>query len=300
MPTQPTSQPNSAAKAAALDVAKEIAEIITYSIYRHVAMTKDNRAWLANDIVSRVNAVLATAPTAPSEGLRSALLRVTGSLGLISKGANPNAVGHQENLAFARKVIAETAGQDRDDAPTPTEAATPDDEKRVSLHELTLRLAACEAERDQWMMRAGYVRDENDSLRQQLAYANAAREQAEKLYCEELDKNLTAEEERDTLRTQLAEMEKERDEAKKAAHEYSEAAGRYMQEGNKRTKELAELQRQAAELREDKARMDWITEKATWHDPHRKMKILFPMETVRFTTVRAAIDAARTTPAATA
>ncbi len=30
----------------------------------------------------------------------------------------------------------------------------------------------------------------------------------------------------------------------------------------------------------------------TWDDPHNRMKIIFPMETVIFTTVRAAIDAA--------
>lgn len=42
----------------------------------------------------------------------------------------------------------------------------------------------------------------------------------------------------------------------------------------------------------DTKRLDWLERHSQWHDPHRRMKVIFPVETVTFTTLRAAIDAA--------
>lgn len=55
---------------------------------------------------------------------------------------------------------------------------------------------------------------------------------------------------------------------------------------------VALLTERIRDLEGDKARMDWLEKNASWHDPHNRMKIIFPMETVTFTTVRAAIDTA--------
>lgn len=40
--------------------------------------------------------------------LRQALIRVTGSIGLMIKGANPTAPGHLDNYNIAKSVIAKT------------------------------------------------------------------------------------------------------------------------------------------------------------------------------------------------
>ncbi len=57
---------------------------------------------------------------------------------------------------------------------------------------------------------------------------------------------------------------------------------------------IAELERECAELRKDKARLDWLQFKATWHDPENRLKVIFPIETVSFTSLRKCIDAAMT------
>ncbi len=42
----------------------------------------------------------------PGDEIRSALVKVTGSLGLVMSGANPQAVGHKENYEEAKRVLA--------------------------------------------------------------------------------------------------------------------------------------------------------------------------------------------------
>lgn len=49
---------------------------------------------------------------------------------------------------------------------------------------------------------------------------------------------------------------------------------------------------QADQLSEDTKRMNWLEAHAQWHDPANKLKVIFPMETVTYLTLRQAIDTA--------
>jgi hypothetical protein len=49
---------------------------------------------------------------ADNERLRLALIKSTGSMGLMISGANPKAPGHAANLDSARKAIASTASEE--------------------------------------------------------------------------------------------------------------------------------------------------------------------------------------------
>ncbi len=57
-------------------------------------------------------------------------------------------------------------------------------------------------------------------------------------------------------------------------------------------KQLSAERAKAERLAEDGKRMDWLERNTQWSDPHHRMKVTFPMETVKFTTLREAIDAA--------
>lgn len=52
------------------------------------------------------------------------------------------------------------------------------------------------------------------------------------------------------------------------------------------------LEKEVAELRKDKARLDWLERHGQWHDPENRFKVIFPVETLPFINVREALDAA--------